>query len=140
MSGKGVASALATAVLLLNGCAHPPQLATTIDVSKKSEDVVLVKLKVVNTEDRATVPIALEVTGQARSGDHWDKPTSLLHPTAFVLNRKEQREITKIWRVQADAVRMTLVIKEQENGHILKSEKAEKRLAPVAPPAATSPR
>jgi hypothetical protein len=52
-----------------------------------------------------------------------------VHPAAFVLNRKEQRGITKPWRVQADAVRTTLVVKEQESGHILKSEKAEKVFA-----------
>jgi hypothetical protein len=50
----------------------------------------------------------------------------VLHPAAFVLNRKEQREITKVWRIQADGVRTTLVVKEQETGHLIKSEKAEK--------------
>jgi len=113
-------------LLLLAGCAHPPQLTTTVEIQKKSEDLILVILKVTNTEDRATTPIALEITGQARSNGHWDKPASLLHPTAFVLNRKEQREITKLWRIQADAVRTTLVIKEQENGRLLKTEKTEK--------------
>jgi len=113
-------------LLLLAGCAHPPQLTTTVEIQKKSDDLILVILKVTNTEDRATTPIALEITGQARSNGHWDKPASLLHPTAFVLNRKEQREITKLWRIQADAVRTTLVIKEQENGRLLKTEKTEK--------------
>lgn len=89
---------------------------------------------VTNLDNGATVPIAIEVTGQARTGSHWDKPTTLLHPAAFVLNRKERREITKLWHIQADAVRTTLVIKEQETGNLLKSEKAEKVLA-----AATSP-
>jgi len=120
--------ALLISVLLLvvSGCAHPPQLTTTVEIQKKSNDLILVILKVTNTEDRATTPIALELTGQARSGGHWDRPASLLHPAAFVLNRKEQREITKLWRIQADAVRTTLVMKEQENGHLLKTEKAEK--------------
>ena len=113
-------------LLVLAGCAHPPQLSTTVEIQKKADDLILVILKVTNTEDRATTPIALEITGQARTNGHWDRPTSLLHPAAFVLNRKEQREITKLWRIQADAVRTTLVIKEQENGHLLKSEKAEK--------------
>jgi len=113
-------------LLLLAGCAHPPQLTTTVEIQKKSDDLILVILKVTNTDDRATTPIALEITGQARSNGHWDKPASLLHPTAFVLNRKEQREITKLWRIQADAVRTTLVIKEQENGRLLKTEKTEK--------------
>ena len=120
--------ALLISVLLLvvAGCAHPPQLTTSVEIQKKSDDLILVTLKVTNTEDRATTPIALELTGQARTDGHWDKSASLLHPAAFVLNRKEQREITKLWRIQADAVRTTLVIKEQENGHLLKTEKAEK--------------
>jgi len=113
-------------LLVLAACAHPPQLTTTVEIQKKSDDLILVILKVTNTEDRATTPIALELTGQARSSGRWDRPASLLHPAAFVLNRKEQREITKLWRIQADAVRTTLVMKEQENGHLLKTEKAEK--------------
>lgn len=117
---------------VLAGCAHPPQLSTSLDVQKQSEDLILVKLKVVNTEDRVTVPIAIELSGQARTDNHWDRPSTLLHPAAFVLNRKEQREITKLWRIHADAVRTTLVVKEQENGHVLKSEKMEKVLSAAA--------
>ena len=125
---------LLTMVLLLTlvGCAHPPQLAVSLNVQQKSEDTILVILKVTNTEDRVTVPVNIEVTGQARSGGHWNQSAPVLHPAAFVLNRKEQREITKIWRIQADAVRTTLVLKEQENGHLLKSEKAEKIFPPRA--------
>jgi hypothetical protein len=118
--------ALMIVLLALWGCAQPPQIATSLDIQKSSDGLVLVKLKVTNLEDRVTVPIALELTGQARTNDQWSKPEVLLHPAAFVLNRKEQREITKLWRVQADAVRTTLVLKEQETGHILKSDKAEK--------------
>ena len=118
--------ALMIALLALCGCASPPQLATSLDVQKSSDGLVLVKLKVTNLEDRVTVPIALELTGEARTNGQWSKPETLLHPAAFVLNRKEQREITKLWRVQADAVRTTLVLKEQETGHVLKSDKAEK--------------
>jgi uncharacterized lipoprotein YajG len=113
-------------LLILAGCAHPPQLSTALNIQKKSDELIFVTLRVVNLEDRVTTPIAIEVTGQARTGGHWDKPATLLHPAAFVLNRKEQREITKLWRIQADGVRTTLVVKEQENGHLLKSEKAEK--------------
>jgi hypothetical protein len=113
-------------VLALLGCAHPPQITTTLDFQKSSDGLVLVKLRVTNLEDSATVPIALELTGEARSSGQWSKPETLLHPAAFVLNRKEQRDITKLWRVQADAVRTTLALKEQESGHVLKSEKAEK--------------
>jgi hypothetical protein len=113
-------------LLGLAGCAHPPQLSTSINVEKKSDGLILVTLKVANLENSVTTPIAIEVTGQARTGGHWNKPETLLHPAAFVLNRNEQREITKFWKMQADAVRTTVVLKEQENGHLIKSEKSEK--------------
>jgi hypothetical protein len=117
-------------LLMLWGCANPPQLATSLDVQKSPDNsLVVLQLKVTNLEDRVTVPIALELTGQARTNGQWSKPETLLHPAAFVLNRKEQRGITKPWKVQADAVRTTLVVKEQESGHVLKSEKAEKVFA-----------
>lgn len=118
--------ALTIVLFVLWGCAHPPQLTTTLDLQKSADNMVLLKLKVTNLEDRVTVPIALELTGQARANGQWTKPEILLHPAAFVLNRKEQREITKLWKAPADAVRTTLNIKEQETGNILKSEKSEK--------------
>jgi hypothetical protein len=113
-------------LLVLAGCTHPAKLSTSLNVQKKSDELILVTMKVANLENSVTTPIALEVTGQARTGGHWSKPETLLHPAAFVLNRNEQREITKFWKIQADAVRTTLVIKEQETGRLLKSEKAEK--------------
>jgi hypothetical protein len=131
--------ALMILLLALGGCAHPPQLATSLDIQKSSDNLVLVKLKVTNLEDRVTVPIALELTGQARTNGHWSKAETLLHPAAFVLNRKEQREITKLWRVQADAVRTTLIEKEQETGNLLKSEKAEKLFTGSPAPGSKSP-
>jgi hypothetical protein len=82
-------------VIGLTGCAKPPKLDVSLTLDKQSADLIFVKVKVVNTEDRATVPIAIEVTGQAETNGHWDKASTLLHPAAFVLNRKEQREITK---------------------------------------------
>jgi hypothetical protein len=113
-------------VIALAGCAKSPQLNVTLSLDKPNGDVIFVKVKVVNTEDRATVPIAIEVTGQTQSNGHWDKVSTLLHPAAFVLNKKEQREITKIWRVPADTARTTLTVKEQESGKLLKTERAEK--------------
>jgi len=120
-------------VVVLAGCTHPPQLATTLDVQKQSDDLILVKLKVVNLDTRATVPLNVELTGQAEKNGRWDKSSSLLHPAAFVLNGKEEHAITKFWRVQADAVRTTLVVKEQERGNLLKTEKAEKVFSGEAP-------
>ena len=108
-----------------------------MDIRKQSDGLILVKLKIANTEDRVTVPIALDLSGQAQVNGKWDKPASLLHPAAFVLNRKEEREITKLWRIQADGVRTTLVVKEQETGNLLRTEKAEKSFsaATAQPPA-----
>jgi hypothetical protein len=120
-------------VVCLAGCAKAPKLDVTLSLDKQSADLIFVKVKVVNTEDRATVPIAIEVTGQAESNGHWDKPSTLLQPAAFVLNRKEQREITKLWRVPADAARTTLTVKEQERGFLLKTERAEKVFSPTEP-------
>ena len=117
---------LALLAITLVGCTHPPQLATSLDVQKQSGDLIVVKLKVVNLENHATVPLNVELTGQAEKNGRWDKASSLLHPAAFVLNAKEQRDITKFWRIQADAVRTTLIVKEQERGNLLKTEKAEK--------------
>ena len=42
-----------------------------------------------------------------------------------MLNRKEQREITKLWRVPADAARTTLTVKEQERGNLIQTVRAE---------------
>lgn len=120
----------------LSACAHPPKLSTSLDVSKDSPDLVLLRLKIVNLEDRVTVPIAIQLTGQAEENGQWDRSITLLQPAAFVLNRKEERTITKLWHISAQAVRTTLVVREQESGNLLKSEKFEKALsaAPTSQP------
>jgi hypothetical protein len=118
-------------VVALTGCTKPPKLDVTLTLDKQNADLIFVKVKVVNTEDRATVPIAIEVTGQTETNGRWDKSSTILQPAAFVLNRKEQREITKLWRVPADAARTTLTVKEQERGLLLKTERAEKVFAPA---------
>ena len=118
-------SLLIAVVVTMTSCAHPPKLDINLKLDKQGADLIFVRVKVVNTEDRATVPIAIELTGQAETNGHWDKPSQLLRPAAFVLNKKEQREITKLWRVPADAARTTLTVKEQESGNLLKTERAE---------------
>src|SRR5271154_135692 len=122
---------IATVLIALTSCSKPPKLDISLSLDKQNAGLIFVKVKVVNTEDRATVPIAIELTGQAQSKGHWDKSSTLLHPAAFVLNRKEQREITKLWRVPADAARTTLTVKEQERGFLLKTERAEKVFSPA---------
>jgi hypothetical protein len=131
---------LALLVLLtVTGCTKPPKLDVSLSLDKQNANLIFVKVKVVNTEDRATVPISIEVTGQTQTNGHWDKANTLLHPAAFVLNRKEQREITKLWRVPADAARTTLTVKEQERGLLLKTERAEKVFSGNATPATAQP-
>lgn len=129
---------LLTLAALLLGCAQAPKLSTSLDIQKQRDDMVVLKLKVVNLENRATVPINVEVTGQAEVNGHWEKRETVIHPAAFVLNRKEQREITKIWKVPAEAVRTTLILKEQERGNLLKTEKSEKVFSGAAESASTS--
>ncbi|HTC87591.1 MAG TPA: hypothetical protein VK686_04790 [Bryobacteraceae bacterium] len=126
-------------VLSLTGCAKAPKLDVSLSLDKQNADLIFVKVKVVNTEDRVTVPISLEVTGQTETNGHWDKASTILHPAAFVLNRKEQREITKLWRVPADAARTTLTVKEQERGLLLKTERAEKVFSAADAPATAKP-
>lgn len=108
------------------GCARPPRISTTLEITRKSNDVVLVMLRIKNLEDRATTPLAPEVVVQTRTGATWDKPVSQIHPAAFVLNRREQRDIFKVLHTGADFLRATLVVKEQQTGHVLVSQKLEK--------------
>lgn len=129
---------LAVVLTLLTACAKPPKLDVSLSLDQQKPDLIFVKVKVVNTEDRATVPIAIEVTGQAESNGHWEKSSTLLHPAAFVLNKREQREITKLWRVTADAARTTLTVKEQESGNLLKTERAEKVFSQANPAGSTA--
>ena len=113
-------------LLMLAGCARPPKISATLDISRRSNDTVLLMLRIKNLEDRATTPIAPEVIIETRSGAAWDKPVPEIHPAAFVLNRQEQRDIFKVLHTGADMVRATLTIKEQENGHILLNKRSEK--------------
>jgi len=123
---------LTTALLLvLTACAHPPQLSLSIDLEKAPPDGIEVKLRVVNLENSVTTPIAIDLEGEARVAGRWEKSETVLHPAAFVLNRNEQRVITALWKTQADAVRTTLVVREQETGNLLKTEKSEKSFGAV---------
>jgi hypothetical protein len=120
------ACALLIGALMLAGCAKPARISATLDITRRSNDTVLVMLRIKNLEDHATTPLAPEVIVQTRSGASWDKPVSEIHPVAFVLNRQEQRDIFKVLHTGADLVRATLTIKEQENGHVIINRRLEK--------------
>jgi hypothetical protein len=112
-------SLIAALLLVLSGCAKPPKISATLDITRRSNDIVLVMLRIKNLDDHATTPLAPEVMVQTRSGGS-------CHPVAFVLNRQEQRDIFKVLHTGADLVRATLTIKEQENGRVVVNQRIEK--------------
>ena len=125
--------AIAGLLLAMMGCAHsPPKISAALDINRRSPDVVLISLRITNLEDSATTPISPEVTVQTRTGAAWDKPASQIHPVAFVLNKHELRSIVKVVHTNADVVRATLTIKEQENGHVLMNQRFERAVPPAA--------
>jgi hypothetical protein len=117
---------IAVLLLTIAGCAKPPKISATLDISRRTADTVLISLRIENLDDHATTPIAPEVMVQTRTGETWDKPVSQIHPVAFVLNKHELRNIVKVLHTGADVVRTTVTIKEQENGHVLMNQRLEK--------------
>src|SRR5207302_8819011 len=78
---------IAGLLVVIGGCARPPKISATLDVTRRTNDIVLVMLRIKNLEDRATTPLDPEVIVQTRSGSSRDKPVSQIHPAAFVLNK-----------------------------------------------------
>jgi hypothetical protein len=117
---------IAALLLTIAGCASPPKISATMDITRRAPDTVLVSLRITNLEDRATTPIAPEVVVQTHTGGAWEKPASQIHPVAFVLNKHELRNIVKVVHTKADIVRAMLTIKEQENGHLLMNQRIER--------------
>lgn len=102
-------------VLLLAGCAKPPRIAVTVQVSKTSQTAGRMKLTVQNQEDRATTPLLLEASVQPPN----ETPIRVARPAAFVLNRKEAREIIAPFQSDAAALDPVVVLREAETGKIL---------------------
>jgi len=88
----------------------------------------MVTLRMTNLENRATTPLAPEVTLETRTDGKWDKPQTIIHPAAFVLNKKEEQHLIKIVKTNADFARATLTVKEAETGAVIKNERFEKSL------------
>jgi hypothetical protein len=109
------------------GCYKPPNLSTTVEYKRRSQQMVLT-LKVKNLENRVSTPILLTLDVATRAGGAWSPPLPMIHPTAFVLNRREERDISVILPGGATAVRTMLTVKEGETGRLLKSERAQKDL------------
>jgi hypothetical protein len=119
--------ALAVA-LLLSACAKPPHIDSTLDIKRTAPDLIVLTLKTKNPENRASTPILIDVTVETRTGDAWSKPTPIIHPAAYVLNRHEEREIKAKLQSKATEIRGSLTIKEGETGSILKQEPFDKIL------------
>ena len=115
------------------GCAKPPKVSTEISATRTAPDTVTITLKVTNDEDHATTPIAVDLTVQTNNGNDWDKPISVIHPTAFVLNRREAREMSATLKTQSALIRTRLILKEQETGKILKQQTVERILSLTSP-------
>ena len=97
-------------IALATGCSNSaisPHLDAEIILKRTSPTTVLIRTRLKNLGERATVPIDVEVTASNQG--------SVIHPAAFVLNRKETRELDKSIESPAP-VHATLVVKEAERG------------------------
>lgn len=125
--------AAALAALLLFGCAKPSNVSTALTFKRKSPDTVLVTLKIRNLENRATTPIIPEVSAQTQTDGKWDRPATIIQSAAFVLNRREEHDLTATLKTRASVIRATITIKEAETGVTIKNERIERALPALAP-------
>lgn len=126
-------AATALVVLLMCGCAKPSNVSTALTFKRKSPDTVLVTLKIRNLENRATTPIIPEVSVQTQTDGKWDRPATIIHTAAFVLNRREEHDLTAMVKTKASVIRATVTIKEAETGVMIKNERMERAVPAMAP-------
>jgi hypothetical protein len=125
--GKGRAVRIPLLLLLalaLAGCARPPVLLSTVTVQPDG-GAVSIKVSVRNGGHAATTPIAVELIATLPAGVSWGKPEPVIRPAPFVLNRREKRDLTARVKTDADHIRTRLILREAENGHVLKDETVE---------------
>ena len=115
-------------LLVLAGCARPPVLLSTVTVQRDGGAAVI-KVSVRNAGHAATTPIAVELITTQPAGGSWGKPESVIRPAPFVLNRREKRDLTARVKTDADVIRTRLILREAENGHVVKDETMETVLA-----------
>lgn len=110
-----------TAVLLalgaLVGCAKPARISTALTFGTQTGDLTTISLKIKNLEARATTPLLVDVTvGTA----------SLIHPSAFVLNRNEEQILRATAKLPAGPLQATVTVKELESGKVLTTQRIER--------------
>jgi hypothetical protein len=119
--------ALIPLLVALAGCSRPPVLLSTVTVQPDG-GVAVIKVSVRNAGHAATTPIAVELIATLPAGASWGKPEPVIRPVPFVLNRREKRDLTARMKTDADHIRTRLILREAENGHVLKDETVETAL------------
>src|SRR5258708_7252868 len=107
-------------LLALAGCARPPVLLSTVAVERDAEAAVI-KVSVRKGGHAAPTPNAVEQIATLPGG----QPQSVIRPAPFVLTRREKRDLTARLKTDADFIRTRLILKESENGHVVKDETVE---------------
>ena len=113
--------------LAAGGCARPPVLLSTVVVQREG-GAAAIKVSVRNAGHAPTTPIAVELLTTLPAGGSWGKPEIAIRPAPFVLNRREKRDLTARVTTDADLIRTRLIIREAENGHVVKDETMETAL------------
>ena len=62
------------------------------------------------------------------SAKKWDRPSTIIQTAAFVLNRREEHDLTATLKTKASLIRATLTTKDAETGVMLKNERVESAL------------
>jgi len=113
--------------LALAGCARPPVLLSTLTV-QRTGGAASIKVSVRNAGHAVTTPIAVELIATLPADGSWGRPDSVIRPAPFVLNRREKRDMAALVKTDADRIRTRLIVREAENGHVLKDETVETAL------------
>ena len=123
--------------ILLVSCATPPRIAVTTQVRKTSATEGRLTVNIRNMEDRASTPILLEVS--LRSGSA--PPLRVIHPVAFVLNKREVREIIARFKSDSDNLEAVVELRAAQTGAPVKpiSIQALPPTSPTQVPATAAP-
>ena len=117
------------AALILVGCATPSKVATSMDIGSVGPNLTTVTIRIKNTDVRASTPLLVELTIQTKNGRSWSKPELVLHPAAFVLKKQEEQILRATTKVEGQAVRATLTVREQETGRQIQKTTEEKTIS-----------
>ena len=114
---------------LLVSCASPPRIAVTTQIRRTSATEGRLTVTIRNTEDRASTPILLEVSLRSRSA----APLRVIHPVAFVLNKREVREIIARFKSDAEDLEAVVELRAAQTGAQVKPISLQ-ALPPTSPP------